>query len=74
MLVSEKDKTPCGITFDRYKKCVDCKLQTDEKIIKQAKELGVSTQELVTKMEEIVIINLMENLKEQENDYTNGSR
>ena len=64
ILVSEKDKTPCGITFDRYKKCVDCKLQTDEKIIKQAKELGVSTQELVTKMEEVVIINLMENLKE----------
>ena len=64
MLVKEKDKTPCGITFDRYKKCVDCKLQTDEKIIKQAKELGISTQELVTKMEEIVIINLMENLKE----------
>ena len=68
MLVSEKDKTPCGITFDRYKKCVDCKLQTDEKIIKQAKELGVSTQELVTKMEEVVIISLMENLKETKKD------
>lgn len=68
ILVSEKDKTPCGITFDRYKKCVDCKLQTDEKIIKQAKELGVSTQELVTKMEEVVIINLMDNLKDAKKD------
>ena len=68
ILVSEKYKTPCGITFDRYKKCVDCKLQTDEKIIKQSKELGVSTQELVTKMKEVVIISLMGNLKDTKKD------
>lgn len=64
ILLSEKDKTPCGITFDRYKKCMDCKLQTDEKFIKQAKELGISTEELVQTTKEIIVINLMENLKE----------
>lgn len=64
MLVSEKYKTPCGITFDRYKKCMDCKLQTDEKFIKQAKELGISTEELVQTMKEMIVTNLMENLKE----------
>ena len=64
LLVSEKDKTPCGITFNRYKKCVDCKLQTDEKFIKQAKKIGISTEELVQTMKEIIVINLMENLKE----------
>ena len=62
--MSEKDKTPCGITFDRYKKCMDCKLQTDEKFIKQAKELGISTEELVQTMKQVVIATLMENLKE----------
>lgn len=63
-LVSEKEKTPCGITFDRYKKCMDCKLQTDEELIKQAKELGVSTEELVSTMKEMLCLSLMEKLKE----------
>lgn len=65
LLSSEKDKTPCGITIDRYTKCMDCKLQTDEKIIKQAKELGVSTGELVQTMKEMLVVNLMDNIKEQ---------
>ena len=70
-LVSEKYKTPCGITFDRYKKCMDCKLQTDEELIKQAKELGVSTEELVSKMQEMLLLSIMEKLKEKENGESN---
>lgn len=66
LLFSEKDKTPCGITFDRYKKCLDCKLQTDEKVIKQATELGISTEELVQTMKDAIVITLIENLKEQQ--------
>lgn len=66
LLFSEKDKAPCGLTFDRYKKCLDCKLQTDEKVIKQAKDLGISTEELVQTMKDVLVINLAESLKEQQ--------
>ena len=44
---------------------MDCKLQTDEELIKQAKELGVSTEELVSKMKEMLCLSLMEKLKEK---------
>ena len=43
---------------------MDCKLQTDEKFIKQAKELGISPEELVQTLKEMIVINLRENLKE----------
>lgn len=71
LLVSEKDKTPCGITVNRYKKCIDCELQTDEKLIKQAKELGISTEELVKTMKQVVFVSLMENLKENSQNTKN---
>lgn len=66
LLFSEKDKAPCGITFDRYKKCLDCALQTDEKVIKQAEELGISTEELVQTWKDAVATSLMESLKERQ--------
>lgn len=66
LLFSEKDKASCGLTFDRYKKCLDCSLQTDEKVIKQAKELGISTEELVQTMKDVFVINLAKSLKEQQ--------